>query len=114
VNRESEAPRLHALAAKDQRRIAGGQVGQHRAQKGHRDDDEQRVACRKIRERAGRGERRRQLGVGQEKRVTMFGIDRRDHLFLARPEAHRRALGGQQLRERGAPGAAADHPETMI
>src|SRR3546814_17234683 len=43
VDREGEAARLHALAAKDQRRVAGRQIGEHRAQIWHGDDDQQRV-----------------------------------------------------------------------
>ncbi len=44
----------------------------------------------------------------------MPGVDRGDDIVLARPEAHGRTVGGEQLRERGAPRAAADYAETGI
>ena len=44
----------------------------------------------------------------------MFDVDRRDDLGLACPEPDRGAIGGEQLRERGAPGAATDHAEALI
>ena len=41
----------------------------------------------------------------------MLGVDRRHDVFLARPQAHRCALGGEKLGECRAPGAATDDAE---
>eukprot|EP01136_Pigoraptor_vietnamica_P027405 Opistho-1_new@83669 len=111
VDRKGEAARLHALAAKDQRRVARRKFGEHGAQERHGDDDEQRVEIGHIGKRAGRGQRGRERGAGKENRIAMVGVDCRDDILFARPEANGGAIGGEKLRERGAPRAAADHAE---
>src|SRR3546814_9515478 len=58
-----------------------------------RDDHEQRIARREVGQIAGRDERRRQAGAGEEKRVAMLGIDRRDDRIFARPSSEERRVG---------------------
>src|SRR5439155_3245185 len=47
--------------------------------------------------------------IGQEQLVDVARVDRLDHLGLARPQGDRLAIGRRDLRQSGAPGAAADH-----
>src|SRR5207237_444795 len=74
-------------------------------------NDEQRFAIRHFGQIAGRADRRAQRQPLEKQRVFMGGVDCLDHFGLARPERDRLAIGRRNLRESGAPGAAANDPD---
>ena len=63
---------------------------------------------------AGRADRRVERHAGQEDGVLVAGVDRFDDVGLERPQQALAAARGGDLRQRRAPGAAADHAEFFM
>ena len=76
-----------------------------------RRDDQPGVAAGEVGEIAGGADRRVERHPGEEDMVLVVAVDRLDDLGLARPEQGLAPAARRDLRQRGAPGAAADHPQ---
>ena len=71
------------------------------------------IDARDLGEIAGRRERAIERDPGQESGIALTGVDRRDHLGLARPQPHGGAGAACHHGERGAPGTASDDTQPV-
>ena len=95
----------------------GASVGRQRrgerAQMLRRRREQQRIDCRRIGQAGGGADRGIERHAGQEQRIRVVAVDRGDRLRLVRPEHDIAPGAAQHLRQRRAPGAAADDADAL-